>query len=138
MREDTLVTRALLTRPACLSITVADAVCDTVEVSAPLRCARYASPRCCVLNVLCAPQGVRTQMPSLFVRSRLVRYIHLPETLDPGSAIESHRRKLVDAQLHYARKGTGALPRRAAGGTEAAAQHGGIEEDADADDTEET
>ena len=92
-----------------------------------------------MLKLTCVVQGVRTQLPSLFVRGRLVRYIHLPEALDPGRAIESHRKKLVDAQLHYARKGAGARPRQAAGGTAGAAQHAGIEEGADADagDTQE-
>ena len=60
-----------------------------------------------------------------------MRYIHLPEALDPGRAIESHRKMLVDAQLHYARKGVaGARPRQAAGGAEAAAQDGGADADA--------
>ena len=86
-------------------------------------------------NVL---QGVRTQLPSLFIRGRLVRFIHLPEALEPERAIEEHRKKLVDAELHYARKRAGAPPRRAAGGDEASTQHarGGTEEGAGADDAE--
>ena len=80
---------------------------------------------------------MRTQLPSLFIRGRLVRFIHLPESLDPGRAIEEHRKKLVDAELHYARKRAGgAAPRRAGGGDEAAC--GGIEEGAGAEDADGT
>ena len=125
-----VASRAPLTRPQ-ISITVADAVCNTVEVC---RCARYTRY---ALGLTCILQGVRTQLPSLFVRGRLVRYIHLPEALDPGRAIESHRKKLVDASLHYARKGAGARPRPAAGGT-ASTAHAGAEGAADSnpDDTQ--
>jgi hypothetical protein len=78
-------------------------------------------------------QGVRTQLPSLFIRGRLVRFIHLPEALDPERVIEEHRRKLVDAELHYARKragGASAASRRGA----VAQQTRGSEQDAGADD----
>lgn len=75
-------------------------------------------------------QGVRTTLPSLFIRGRLVRFIHLPEALDPERAIEEHRRKLVDAELHYARKHAGGAS--GAGRTEATQQARG-EEDAGAD-----
>ena len=129
---------ALLTLRCCVS--AADAPCVSASPSltrsvTPLRCAVARDTRRRVLNLTCVAQGVRTQLPSLFVRGRLVRYIHLPEALDPGRAIESHRKKLVDATLHYARKGAGARPPHAAGGAEAAAQHGGAH--ADAGDTQE-
>ena len=78
-------------------------------------------------------QGVRTQLPSLFIRGRLVRFIHLPEALDPERAIEEHRRKLVDAELHYVRKRAGGAS--AAGRGDAMAQKArGSEQDAGADD----
>ena len=116
------------------SITVADAVCDTVEVRRAVAVAAPALLRGtpCHLAALtrCKLQGVRTQLPSVFIRGRLVRFIHLPAELDPEQAIEQHRRRLVDAELHYARKRAGGAPRGAA-----AAQHVriGAGEDARAD-----
>jgi hypothetical protein len=48
-------------------------------------------------------QGRRYTLPSVFVRGRHIRMIHLPESLDPERVIEERRKALSDAALHAQR-----------------------------------
>ena len=66
---------------------------------------------------------MRTQLPSVFIRGRLVRCVHLPESLDPAEAVEAHRRKLTDVALREAREH--ARGARNPPGGRGAAQHAG-------------
>ncbi len=44
-------------------------------------------------------QGRRTALPSVFIRGRLIRFIHLPDQLDPDQTVQAHRRRLAEATL---------------------------------------
>ena len=48
-------------------------------------------------------QGDKQTMDFLHLRARMVRYIHLPGTLDPAAAIEAHRRAAAEALATHRR-----------------------------------
>lgn len=54
--------------------------------------------------MLVAQQGRRSTLPSVFIRGRLIRFIHLPESLDPELTVQAHRRRLADAALSDERR----------------------------------
>eukprot|EP00245_Coleochaete_scutata_P003642 TRINITY_DN15412_c0_g1_i2.p2 TRINITY_DN15412_c0_g1~~TRINITY_DN15412_c0_g1_i2.p2 ORF type:complete len:107 (-),score=17.88 TRINITY_DN15412_c0_g1_i2:299-619(-) len=45
--------------------------------------------------------GRETKMPLIFVRSRNIRFVHIPSSLDVSVAVEQRRTKLDNAEVAY-------------------------------------
>ena len=73
---------------------------------------------------------MRTSLPSVFIRGRLVRCVHLPESLDPSEAVEAHRRRLTEVALREAREHARGARNPPGGGRASGAQAAAVAADA--------
>ena len=48
--------------------------------------------------------GSKQEMPFMHVRGRVVRYVHVPGSVRPHTAIEDHRKRVLDAKQLHARE----------------------------------
>ncbi len=49
-------------------------------------------------------QGAPREMPSLYVRGRYVRFLHLPANLDPVATVEQHRKRVAQVVREHAQQ----------------------------------
>ena len=48
--------------------------------------------------------GVKHEVPFMHVRGRVVRYVHVPSSVRPHTAIEDHRKRISEARQLHARE----------------------------------
>ena len=50
------------------------------------------------------PEGEKTRLDRVFVRARMIRYVHFAPSIDPAAHMEQKRLDWFEASRHYARK----------------------------------
>ena len=60
---------------------------------------------CTLTNAIrVTPEGHKTKLERVFVRARMIRYVHFAPTIDPLELIEQKRLEWLNASRHYAGK----------------------------------
>lgn len=49
------------------------------------------------------PGGGKTKLDRIFIRARMIRYVHFAPSIDPSALIEAKRREWFDGSRHYAK-----------------------------------
>lgn len=50
------------------------------------------------------PEGEKTKLERVFVRARMIRYVHFAPSIDPSALIEEKRLERFEGARHYAKK----------------------------------
>jgi len=60
---------------------------------------------CTLVNAIrVTPEGQKTTLERIFIRARMIRYVHFAPSIDPSALIEEKRREGFEGARHYARE----------------------------------